>query len=157
MLILVWVERSLHCAQVCRQSFPWPLKLMLAQAVCRRDVDLLWRLQAAQGKWVKLQNTMYQTQSFALSLICILRLGPSSLWKKESAKKWDWVLFFIMGFVFPWLTLTGLFQVSNLAYNQSCSLLVSKLGTNPNCDSMKFCLLMKPVCVFREFLQLLYL
>lgn len=51
-----------------------------------------------------------------------------------------------MGFVFPWLTLTGLFQVSNLAYNQSCSLLVSKLGTNPNCDAMKFCLLMKPVC-----------
>lgn len=36
-----------------------------------------------------------------------------------------------MGFVFPWLTLTGLFQVSNLAYDQSCSLLVSKLGDKP--------------------------
>ena len=57
-LILVWVERSLHCAQVCRQSFPWPLKLMLAQAVCRRDVDLLWRLQAAQGQmsWIAERN-----------------------------------------------------------------------------------------------------
>lgn len=51
-----------------------------------------------------------------------------------------------MGFVLCWLILTGLFQVSNLAYNESCSILVRELGTNPNCDSMKYGLLMKPVC-----------
>ena len=32
-LILVWFERSLHSAQVSRQSCPWPLKLMTSQAV----------------------------------------------------------------------------------------------------------------------------
>ena len=31
-LILVWFERSLHSAQVSRQSCPWPLKLMMSQA-----------------------------------------------------------------------------------------------------------------------------
>ena len=34
-LILVWFERSLHSAQVSRQSCPWPLKLMTSQAVER--------------------------------------------------------------------------------------------------------------------------
>ena len=34
-LILVWFERSLHSAQVSRQSCPWQLKLMMPQAVER--------------------------------------------------------------------------------------------------------------------------
>ena len=33
MLILVWFERSFHSAQGSRQSCPWPLKLMMSQAV----------------------------------------------------------------------------------------------------------------------------
>ena len=31
--ILVWFERSFHSAQVSGQSCPWPLKLMMSQAV----------------------------------------------------------------------------------------------------------------------------
>ena len=34
-LILVWFERSLHSTQVSRQSCPWPLKLLMPQAVER--------------------------------------------------------------------------------------------------------------------------
>ena len=34
-LILVWFERSLHSAQVNRQSYPWLLKLMTSQVVER--------------------------------------------------------------------------------------------------------------------------
>ena len=34
-LILVWFERSLHSAQVSRQSYPWQSKLMRSQAVER--------------------------------------------------------------------------------------------------------------------------
>ena len=34
-LILVWFERSLHSAQVSRQSYPWQSKLMISQAVER--------------------------------------------------------------------------------------------------------------------------
>ena len=34
-LILVWFERSLHSAQVSRQSCPWPLKLMTSHVVQR--------------------------------------------------------------------------------------------------------------------------
>ena len=34
-LILVWFERSLHSAQVSRQSYPWQSKLMTSQAVER--------------------------------------------------------------------------------------------------------------------------
>ena len=40
MLILVWVERSLHPAQVSGQSCPWPLKLRMSQAV-----EGMWNLQ----------------------------------------------------------------------------------------------------------------
>ena len=32
-LILVWFERSLHSAQVSRQSYPWPFKLMNSQGL----------------------------------------------------------------------------------------------------------------------------
>ena len=32
-LILVWFERSPHSAHVSRQSYPWPLKLMMSQVV----------------------------------------------------------------------------------------------------------------------------
>ena len=32
-LILIWFERSLHSAEVSGQSCPWPLKLMMSQAV----------------------------------------------------------------------------------------------------------------------------
>ena len=35
-LILVWFERSLHSAQVSRQSYPWQSKLMTSQAVERK-------------------------------------------------------------------------------------------------------------------------
>ena len=34
-LILVWLERSLHSAQVSEESCPWPLKLMTSQWVER--------------------------------------------------------------------------------------------------------------------------
>ena len=51
-LILLWFERSLHSAQVSRQSCPWPLKLMMSQAVegtwiCAGGYRWL------KGKWVK--------------------------------------------------------------------------------------------------------
>ena len=52
MLILVWVERSLHPAQVSGQSCPLPLKLRMSQAV-----EGMWNLQGQlwviRGKWVK--------------------------------------------------------------------------------------------------------
>ena len=51
-LILLWFERSLHSAQVSGQSCPWPLKLMMSQAVegtwiCAGGYRWL------KGKWVK--------------------------------------------------------------------------------------------------------
>ena len=51
-LILVWFERSLHSAQVSRQSCPWPLKLMMSQGV-----DRMWICTCSygrlRGEWVK--------------------------------------------------------------------------------------------------------
>ena len=51
-LIMVWFERSLHSAQVSRQSWPWPLKLMTSQGVERTCIRTggYGRL---RGKWVK--------------------------------------------------------------------------------------------------------
>ena len=40
-----------------------------------------------------------------------------------------------------------MFQVSNLAYNESCSLLVRKLGTQPKCNSMKYGFNTDEMCV----------
>ena len=50
-LILVWFERSLHSAQVSRQSCPWPLKLMMSQAEERMWTGMggyRW----CRGEWV---------------------------------------------------------------------------------------------------------
>ena len=51
-LILVWFERSLHSAQVSRQSCPWPLKLMTSQVVegrCMCTGSFLWVAQGQMG------------------------------------------------------------------------------------------------------------
>ena len=51
-LILVWFERSLHSAQVSRQSCPWPLKLMMSQVVegrCMCMGSFLWVAQGQMG------------------------------------------------------------------------------------------------------------
>ena len=51
-LILLWFERSLHSAQVSGQSCPWPLKLMMSQAVEGKWIcagGYRW----LKGKWVK--------------------------------------------------------------------------------------------------------
>ena len=50
-LILVWFERSLHYAQVSRQSCPWPLKLMSSQVVERTWIRT-GGCRQLRGKWV---------------------------------------------------------------------------------------------------------
>ena len=49
-LTLVWFERSLHSAQISRQSYLWQSKLMMSQAVFRKEVDPHGRLWAAQRR-----------------------------------------------------------------------------------------------------------
>ena len=51
-LILVWFERSLHSAQVSRQSCPWPLKLMTSRRVERTRIHM-GGYRRFRGKWVK--------------------------------------------------------------------------------------------------------
>ena len=55
MPILVWFERSPHPAQVSRQSYPWPLKLVTSQAV-----EGTWIRRGGygrlRGKWVKVMS-----------------------------------------------------------------------------------------------------
>ena len=48
-LILVWFERSLHSAQVGRQSCPWPLKTDDITKG-KKDADPHGGLQAVQGR-----------------------------------------------------------------------------------------------------------
>ena len=50
--ILVWFERSLHSAQVSRQSYPWLLKWMMSQAVERMWIRMGGYRQL-RGKCVK--------------------------------------------------------------------------------------------------------
>ena len=50
-LILVWFERSLHSAQVSRQSCPWQLKLMTSHAVERTWIRTSGYEQL-RGEWV---------------------------------------------------------------------------------------------------------
>ena len=50
-LILVWFERSLHSAQVSRQSCPWPLKLMTSQRVERTRIHT-GCYRRFRGEWV---------------------------------------------------------------------------------------------------------
>ena len=51
-LILVWLERSLHSAQVSGQSCPWPLKLMTSQRVARTWIRT-GGYGRFSGEWVK--------------------------------------------------------------------------------------------------------
>ena len=52
-LILVWFERSLHSAQVSRQSCPWPIKLMMSQAVEETWIDTgCYGQLTCRGEWV---------------------------------------------------------------------------------------------------------
>ena len=51
-LILVWFQRSLHSAQVSRQSCPWPLKLMTSQRVERTWIRTCG-YGRFRGEWVK--------------------------------------------------------------------------------------------------------
>ena len=55
MLILVWFERSLHSAQVSRQSCPWLLKLMTSQRVERTRI-CTGGCRRFRGEWVKRFN-----------------------------------------------------------------------------------------------------
>ena len=50
-LILVWFKRSLPSAQVSGQSCPWPLKLMMSQAVERTWIRMGGYRQL-RGEWV---------------------------------------------------------------------------------------------------------
>ena len=50
-LILVWFERSLHSAQVSRQSCPWTLKLMTSQRVERTRIRT-GGYRRFRGEWV---------------------------------------------------------------------------------------------------------
>ena len=51
-LTLVWFERSLHSAQVSRQSWPWPLKLMTSRGVERTWISTSG-YERFRGEWVK--------------------------------------------------------------------------------------------------------
>ena len=52
-LILVWFERSLHSAQVSKESCPWPLKLMTSQRVERTWIRT-GGYGRFRGEWVNL-------------------------------------------------------------------------------------------------------
>ena len=78
-LILVRSERSLHCAQVSRQSYPWPLKLMMSQAVERRWI-LTGGYRLLRGEWVNLKNLQIRI----LMRGTIFQSVTQAAWKKKS-------------------------------------------------------------------------
>ena len=61
-LILVWFERSLHSAQVSRQSYPWQSKLMTSQAVERTWIHM-GVYGGLRGEWVN--NYHYVTRQYS--------------------------------------------------------------------------------------------
>ena len=58
---LVWFERSLHSAQVCGQTCPWPLKLMTSQRVERTRIRT-GGYKRFRGVWIK--NHYYSLRIF---------------------------------------------------------------------------------------------
>ena len=81
MLILVWVERSLHYAQVSEESCPWPLKLMTSQSVERTWIRT-GGYGRFRGEWVnKLWPLNRGTSS--ISIICCRSITFETIARRE--------------------------------------------------------------------------
>ena len=72
-LFLVWFERSLHCAHISGQRYPWPLKLMMSQAV-----EGVWICMGSyrqlRGKWVKEKYFLFAVNKYSLTWQVYLKI-----------------------------------------------------------------------------------